>query len=67
MLGHSYFLVGTPNSIEIVYDVLHYKIIPIIIEYAHGDRKSLSKIFSQEILEASQDELIEKINDFINA
>jgi 5-methylcytosine-specific restriction protein B len=67
LLGHSYFLVGTPNSIEIVYDVLHYKIIPIIIEYAHGDRKSLSKIFSQEILEASQDELIEKINDFINA
>jgi 5-methylcytosine-specific restriction protein B len=67
LLGHSYFLLGNPISIEIVYDVLHYKIIPIIVEYAHGDRKSLLKIFSQDILEASQDELIEKINDFINA
>lgn len=67
LLGHSYFLGISPISIDDVYDILHYKIIPIIIEYAHGDRKVLLEIFPENILNSSPEELFSKINDFIDA
>lgn len=67
LLGHSYFLGVSSMTIDDVYDILHYKIIPILIEYAHGDRKVLLDIFPESILKSSSEELFEKINDFIDA
>lgn len=66
LLGHSYFLSIPIKSINDVYDILHYKIIPMLIEYAHGDKSSLSQIFPETLLKANADDLLAEIEDFLN-
>jgi len=66
LLGHSYFLTLSEPSIEDIYDILHYKIIPMLIEYDHGEQTAISHIFPEGLLNANSDELIEQIKAFIN-
>ncbi|WP_434939704.1 McrB family protein [Shewanella sp. HL-SH8] len=66
ILGHSYFLGTNVDSIEDVYDILHYKIFPMIIEYSHGDKSVLFNIFSETFIKSPPEKLIVEIKKFIN-
>lgn len=65
-LGHSYFLSMKEITIEDVYDILHYKVIPMLIEYAHGEKEAISHIFPESLLNANNNQLKEEIKAFAN-
>jgi len=66
LLGHAYFLGFENININDIYDVLHYRIIPILVEYSHGDKSSIANIFPEYLVHASSENLLEKIKLFIN-
>lgn len=66
-LGHSYFIRSGKRSWDDddLYETLHYKVFPMIVEYAHGSKKPLRAIFGETLIEANKDELIHEIEHFL--
>jgi 5-methylcytosine-specific restriction enzyme B len=66
-LGHSFFIRSDKKdwSDEDLFETLHFKIFPMIVEYAHGDTKSLVMLFGESLVSASQDNLYDEVQRFI--
>lgn len=57
-LGHSYFISDKSNYDSIdIYEIIQYKIIPILYEYVQGDSERIREILTNEIVNAQPDEL----------
>ena len=67
-LGHSYFIkTDTENfSKEDIYEILNYKIIPILYEYAQGDSNLINKILSINLIQATNENILEAISDYLD-
>lgn len=66
ILGHSYFLSTSIEGADDVYDIIHYKIVPMLVEYGHGDRSILTNIFPESLLNANSVDLLTEIESYIN-
>jgi len=66
-LGHSFFIRSDKKdwSDEDLFETLHFKIFPMIVEYAHGDTKSLIMLFGEALVNASQDKMYKEVQKFI--
>ncbi len=67
-IGHSYFIqtLDTKDKIynwtsEDLYEIIQYKIIPMLVEYAHGDKSVIPNILGKKIYLTSPSELEESI------
>lgn len=72
-IGHSYFIksLDTKDKIynwtsEDLYEIIQYKIIPMLVEYAHGDKSVIPNILGKKIYLTSPSELEESIKEFLN-
>lgn len=66
ILGHSYFLEKDKLSSEDVYNIIHFKIIPMLIEYAQGNKETIREILPSSLLNANSSSLIAEIKAFID-
>lgn len=66
LLGHAYFLGFESITINDVYDILHYRIIPILVEYSYGDKSSITNMFPENLVHSSSENLLEQIKLFVN-
>lgn len=66
ILGHSYFMQKKNMTSDDMYVVLHYKIIPMIVEYGNGDKTILDSIFGDKILKSNTESLLESVKEYIN-
>lgn len=68
MLGHSYFLsVGHEGDLgaEDVYEIFHFKLLPMIEEYCHSDPRLISEIVPENLIEASIKEMPSEIRKYV--
>lgn len=68
MLGHSYFLSGGHEKdlgAEDVYEIFHFKLMPMIEEYCHSDPRLISEIVPENLRDASIDELLSEIREYV--
>jgi len=66
-LGHSYFIKGTGTTdwnAEDVSELIRFKMIPMLIEYAQGDYEVIKNTVSTEIANASTEELFSKMKTY---
>jgi signal transduction histidine kinase len=65
-LGHSYFIGDKSNYDSTdIYEIIQYKIIPILYEYVQGDSERIREILTNEIVNAQPDELEDAIVGYL--
>jgi 5-methylcytosine-specific restriction protein B len=65
-LGHSYFIGDKSNYDSTdIYEIIQYKIIPILYEYVQGDSERIREILTNEIVNAQPDELEDAIIGYL--
>lgn len=66
-LGHSYFIVKDKKSLEDldIYEIINYKIIPILYEYVQGDTSLINQILTPEIVNTNPSNIYTAISNYI--
>jgi 5-methylcytosine-specific restriction protein B len=72
-IGHSYLIKSASKnrkpydwSSDDLYEIIQYKIIPMLVEYAHGDKSIIANILGKNLSSASPDTLDKLIKEYIN-
>jgi len=67
-LGHSYFIQNGVSDFtkEDIFEIINYKIIPILYEYAQGDSSLIIQILSPEIISSSSENIIATIDSYLS-
>jgi 5-methylcytosine-specific restriction enzyme B len=65
--GHSYFILNSEWDEDKIYDILHFKILPMLEEYCIESKNKIYSIISAELLNAAPSEILTSIKEFINS